>query len=79
MLAGLLAARNIMGAKFDLWDLNTDQDFQEEGVSVTDEELVGLEASQPMVPELTRTAAAGGNLGEGVGTIAAYPLRRARL
>ena len=68
MLAGLLAARNIMGAKFDLWDLNTDQDFHEEGVSVTDEELMGLEASQPMVPELTRAAAAGGSLGAGRAT-----------
>jgi hypothetical protein len=54
MLAGLLAARNIMGAKFNLWDLNTDQDFHEEGVSITDEELMGMQASQPLAPELTR-------------------------
>ena len=52
MLAGLLAARNIMGARFNLWDLNTDQDFHEEGVSVTDEELAGMQASQPLIPEL---------------------------
>jgi protoporphyrinogen oxidase len=50
MLAGVLAARNILGANFNLWNLNTDQDYQEEGVQITDEELVALDASQPMVP-----------------------------
>jgi protoporphyrinogen oxidase len=61
MLAGLLAARNILGASFNLWDLNTDQDFHEEGLAVTDEELLGMEASQPLVPELaSEDATAGG-------------------
>ena len=55
MLAGLLAARNVLGANFNLWDLNTDQDFQEEGVSLTDEELLAMEASQPLVPELAQS------------------------
>jgi protoporphyrinogen oxidase len=31
MLAGILAARNILGGKFDLWSLNTDSDYQEAG------------------------------------------------
>jgi hypothetical protein len=52
MLAGLLAARNVVGAKFNLWDLNTDQDFLEEGVSITDEELNRMEAAQPTAPEM---------------------------
>jgi hypothetical protein len=52
MLAGLLAARNVMGARFNLWDLNTDQDFQEEGVSITDEELNRMEVAQPTAPEM---------------------------
>ena len=60
MLAGLLAARNILGANFNLWDLNTDQDFQEEGLSLTDEELLGMEASQPLVPELARSDVSAG-------------------
>jgi protoporphyrinogen oxidase len=59
MLAGLLAARNILGARFNLWDLNTDQDFHEEGLSLTDEELLGMQSSQPMVPELARDVTAG--------------------
>jgi protoporphyrinogen oxidase len=54
MLAGLLAARNILGARFNLWDLNTDRDFHEEGLSLTDDELLGMQASQPLVPELTQ-------------------------
>jgi len=49
MLAAVLAARNILGAKFDLWDLNTDQDYQEEGVMVSEEEVMALDASQPYV------------------------------
>jgi protoporphyrinogen oxidase len=52
MLTGLLAARNILGARFNLWDLNTDQDYHEEGLSVTDQELLGMQTSQPLVPEL---------------------------
>ena len=54
MLAGLLAARNILGARFNLWDLNTDQDFHEEGPSLTDEELLGRRESPLLVPELVR-------------------------
>ena len=51
MLAAVLAARNILGSKFDLWNLNTDQDYQEEGVQITDEEILGFDASQPMVAQ----------------------------
>jgi protoporphyrinogen oxidase len=58
MLAGVLAARNVLGANIDLWDLNTDQDYQEEGDSVTDAELEALRASQPLVP---RRMEAGGD------------------
>jgi hypothetical protein len=68
MLAGLLAARNILGANFNLWDLNTDQDFHEEGVSVTDEELMGMQNSQPLVPELTLANSTARNLGTGRAT-----------
>ena len=50
MLGGVLAARNIAGARFNLWDLNTDQDFKEEGASLSDEEVFRLHASQPVVP-----------------------------
>jgi protoporphyrinogen oxidase len=57
MLAGVLAARNILGANVNLWDLNTDQEYQEEGASISDEELAALRDSMPLVPR--RISAAG--------------------
>jgi hypothetical protein len=50
MLTGLLAARNIAGAHFDLWELNEDQAYLEEGLSLTNEQLAALNESQPLVP-----------------------------
>jgi hypothetical protein len=54
MLTAILAARNIMGSKFDLWELNTDQDYHEEGLEVSDAEIEALESSQPRVPTSVR-------------------------
>ena len=54
MLAGLLAARNILGARFNLWDLNTDQDFHEDGPTLTDEELSGMQERPLLVPEFVQ-------------------------
>jgi protoporphyrinogen oxidase len=51
MLTAILAARNILGANFDLWELNTDQDYHEEGMQISDEEIAAMEASQPRVPQ----------------------------
>jgi hypothetical protein len=31
MMTGLLAARNLMGGRFDVWKVNTDAEYQEEG------------------------------------------------
>ncbi|MEZ5353000.1 MAG: NAD(P)/FAD-dependent oxidoreductase [Bryobacteraceae bacterium] len=53
MLTAMLAARNILGAKFDLWELNTDQDYHEEGMDITDAEIAAMEAGQPRVPRTT--------------------------
>jgi protoporphyrinogen oxidase len=50
MLTGILAARNVSGAHFDLWNLNLDKDYLEEGPIVTDDEVAALEKSQPLVP-----------------------------
>jgi len=51
MLTGLLAARNILGARYDLWKVNVDAEYHEAGEILTEEELKQLEASQPLVPE----------------------------
>jgi hypothetical protein len=54
MLTAMLAARNILGASYDLWGVNSDQEYQETGgVSKKEglEEFGLLASSQPRVPE----------------------------
>ena len=50
MLTAILAARNILGANYNLWDIEVDSGYQEEGGEITNEEVAALEASQPMIP-----------------------------
>jgi protoporphyrinogen oxidase len=51
MLTGILAARNIVGGRFDLWNLTGDRDYLEEGHGLTAEQVRTLEESQPAVPK----------------------------
>jgi protoporphyrinogen oxidase len=51
MLTAILAARNVAGARFDLWNLSVDKDYLEAGAEITNEELAGLEQDQPLVPK----------------------------
>ena len=54
MVTAMLAAKNILGANYDLWKVNVDQEYHEE-VSEADPtslaELESLASTQPMVPE----------------------------
>jgi protoporphyrinogen oxidase len=50
MLTAVLAARNILGANYNLWNINVDADYHESGTAITEEELKALESSQPMAP-----------------------------
>lgn len=50
VLTGMLAARNIMGAKYDLWAVNAGDEYHESGTEITEEELRAFEKSQPLVP-----------------------------
>jgi protoporphyrinogen oxidase len=52
MLTAMLAARNILGARYDLWQVNAEQEYHEE-VRAQDEvnEWAALAATQPRVPE----------------------------
>jgi hypothetical protein len=61
MLTALLAARNILGANVDYWDLHTDSDYLEEGDGLTEEEIHLLDETQPRVPETFRAAGSGKN------------------
>lgn len=51
MLTAVLAARNIMGAHYDLWNVNVDAEYHEEGHALTEREIAAMEATQPLVPE----------------------------
>jgi protoporphyrinogen oxidase len=55
MMTALLAVKNILGASYDLWEVNTDQEYGEAGGAasgtVNDPLLAGLRASQPAIPE----------------------------
>jgi protoporphyrinogen oxidase len=50
MLTAILAARNVAGAQFDLWNLNIDRDYLEAGPQISNEEIAALERTQPLVP-----------------------------
>src|SRR5262249_2045584 len=50
MLTAMLAARNVLGANYDVWSVNTSMEYLEEGFEITDEELRAFERSQPQVP-----------------------------
>lgn len=52
MLTGLLAARNVMGDHYDIWAVNEDDEYLEEGGIITLEDLKRLRRSQPLVPSL---------------------------
>jgi len=50
MLTAILAARNVAGAHFDLWNLSVDRDYLEAGPQISNEEIAALERTQPLVP-----------------------------
>ena len=51
MLTAVLAARNICGAHYDLWKVNADTEYSEEGQEITERELELMESTQPRVPQ----------------------------
>ena len=56
MLTAMLAVKNIMGANYDLWKVNAEQEYHEEVTSREGEgedEFALLASTQPRVPERT--------------------------
>ena len=51
MLTAMLAARNILGGRYDLWQVNVEQEYHEEGAEITLDQMQKMEASQPLVPQ----------------------------
>ncbi len=50
MLTAMLAVRNILGGRYDLWQVNVDEDYHEAGVSITEDEIRQMEMTQPLTP-----------------------------
>jgi protoporphyrinogen oxidase len=51
MLTGILAARNIAGlGPFDLWEVNADEHYHEDGFHLSEEEIAAMNRTQPSVP-----------------------------
>ncbi len=50
MLSAMLAARNLLGGSYSVWDVNADEEYHEAGGVVSEEELAGLQRTQPRVP-----------------------------
>lgn len=57
MLTAILAARNVLGSSYDLWRVNAEADYLEEGSDISAADLVALESSQPAVPRHLSAAA----------------------
>jgi hypothetical protein len=56
MVTAILASRNLLGAEHDVWAVNDDEDYHEEGdlqAGDLDVNLRELAASQPRVPAAT--------------------------
>ena len=52
MLTGMLAVKNILGAHYDIWQVNADQEYHEEiRQDVEVDALTRLQTTQPHVPE----------------------------
>ena len=50
MLTAMLAARNIQGANFDLWDVNVEREYHEAGRDIRLEDIRSIDSTQPLVP-----------------------------
>ena len=50
MLSAMLAARNLLGGSYSVWDVNAEEEYHEAGGIVSEEELAELERTQPRVP-----------------------------
>jgi protoporphyrinogen oxidase len=50
MLTALLAARNVLGANHNLWEVNADAEYLEEGAALNSEDLRLLAETEPAVP-----------------------------
>ncbi len=50
MMTGILAVKNILGANYDLWQVNADAEYHETGESRGEDEFHAISRTQPLVP-----------------------------
>ena len=53
MMTAMLAVQNIMGANYDLWQVNADAEYHEDGESIGEVEFRAIARTQPIVPVQT--------------------------
>ena len=51
MFTALLAARNILGGKYDLWRVNVEEEYLEDGDPLTLADIETLQETQPRTPK----------------------------
>lgn len=51
MLTALLTVKNIMGASYDVWDVNVEQEYHEEMDESVEKQQALLHSTQPLVPK----------------------------
>jgi protoporphyrinogen oxidase len=56
MLTAMLAVKNILGANYDVWEVNVDDEYHEEMKEQDDGELSLLASTQPKVPKRVKQA-----------------------
>lgn len=66
MLTAMLTVKNIMGANYNVWDVNVEQEYHEEIIDEDKKQMALLASTQPLVPK--RLESAGSNTSKGVKT-----------
>jgi protoporphyrinogen oxidase len=51
MLTAMLTVKNIMGANYDVWDVNVEQEYHEEIIDEDKKQMALLASTQPLVPK----------------------------
>ena len=51
MLTAMLTVKNIMGANYDVWDVNVEQEYHEEIDDENKKQMALLNSTQPLVPK----------------------------
>ena len=50
MLTAMLAVKNILGANYDIWEVNVEKEYHEE-VTEEEKELAKISSTQPLIPK----------------------------